>query len=89
MGRWLPQTTGRHMNRKLRARHRFLPISPLMGEMPGRAEGVAPRRVRNAPPISASSPPTSASSCPRTDFQASGNGYGSARSACRNRCATR
>jgi len=37
--RWLPQTTGHHMNRKFMARHCLLPISLLVGEMPGRAEG--------------------------------------------------
>ncbi|RUM22227.1 hypothetical protein EFQ99_25415 [Rhizobium vallis] len=39
----LPQTTGRHMGRKFRARHGFLPISPLVGEMSGRTEGGVPR----------------------------------------------
>ncbi|OWO93518.1 hypothetical protein B5E41_17220 [Rhizobium esperanzae] len=39
--RRFPQTTARHTIRKLRARHSFLLISPLVGEMPGRAEGGA------------------------------------------------
>jgi len=47
IGKWpgLPQTTGRHMNRKFRAKHGFLPISTLVGEMPGRAEGGNPTRA--------------------------------------------
>ncbi|RXT29456.1 hypothetical protein B5P46_09415 [Rhizobium leguminosarum] len=51
MGAMVSPNNWRHMNRKLRARHSFLPISPPVGEMPGRGGCCTHRETKPRRPL--------------------------------------